>query len=94
MYQFSAVLVTYATIVRHSLYSSWQKAVEEEDSRESVDRLVQQFSIPLQSAGAGTGAFHGEFQELLQYATTYIHITLHIRVPCCVVASLSYSLCV
>ena len=50
----------------------WQNAVEEEDSLESVYRLLPQFSIPLQSAGADIGAIHGEFQELLQYATTYI----------------------
>ena len=49
----------------------WQNAVEEKDSVESVDTLVQQFSIPLQSAGADIGTIHREFQELLQYATTY-----------------------
>ena len=53
----------------------WQKAVEEEDSLEAIDRLVEQFSIPLESAGADISAIHGEFQELLQYATTYVSIS-------------------
>ena len=47
----------------------WQKAVEE-DSLEAINRLVEQFSIPLVSAGADIRAIHGEFQELLQYITT------------------------
>ena len=53
----------------------WQKAVDENDSLESVDRVVQQFFIPLESAGADVGEIHSEFEAVLQYATMYISLS-------------------
>ena len=52
----------------------WQKAVDENDSLEAIDRLVQQFSIPLESAGADKGEIHSDFEAVLQYATMYISL--------------------
>ena len=45
------------------------------DSLEVIDRLVQQFSIPLESAGADIGEIHSEFEAVLQYATMYISLS-------------------
>ena len=55
----------------------WQKAVDENDSLESIDRLVQQFSIPLESAGADihVGEIHSEFEAVLQHATMYVSLS-------------------
>ena len=53
----------------------WQKAVDENDSLECIDRLVQQFSIPLESAWADIGEIHSEFEAVLQYATLYVSLS-------------------
>ena len=53
----------------------WQKAVDENDSLKAIDRLVQQFSIPLESAGADIGEIHSEFEAVMQYATMYISLS-------------------
>ena len=53
----------------------WQKV--DDDSLEAVERLVQQFSFPLESAGGDTciGEIHSEFEAMLQYATAYISLS-------------------
>ena len=53
----------------------WQKARDEEDPLEAVDRLVQQFTIPLQGAGAEIEEIHAEFEVMLQYACQYISVS-------------------
>ena len=53
----------------------WQKALDEEGPLEAVDRLVQQFTIPLQGAGAEIGEIHAEFEAILQYACQYISVS-------------------
>ena len=50
----------------------WQKALDENNPLEAVDRLVQQFTIPLQGAGADIAEIHAEFDAMLQYACQYI----------------------
>ena len=47
----------------------WQKADDKNDSLESIDRLEQQFSILLESAGADIGEINSEFEAVLQYTT-------------------------
>jgi len=37
--------------------------------------LVQQFSIPLESAWADIGEIHSEFEAVLQYATLYVSLS-------------------
>ena len=54
----------------------WQKAVDEEDPLEAVNHLVQQFTIPLQSASADIEGIHAEFGAMLQYACQYISVSI------------------
>ena len=42
---------------------------------EAVDRLVQQFTIPLQGAGADIAEIHAEFDAMVQYACQYISLS-------------------
>lgn len=53
----------------------WQKALDEKDPLEAVDRLVQQFTIPLQGAGADLEEIHAEFDAMSQYACQYISLS-------------------
>ena len=50
----------------------WEKAIEEENDLQAVDRLVERFSVPLGSAGAQLLAIHNEFAEIMEYAVQYI----------------------
>ena len=54
----------------------WQKLVDEGDDLKAVDRLVSQFSIPLQAAGTLIEEVHSEFQNVLEYATQYISLSV------------------
>ena len=53
----------------------WQKAVDENDNLEAIDRLVTRFTIPLQSAGAQIEEIHTQFDALLKYATQYVSLS-------------------
>lgn len=53
----------------------WQKALDEGDTLEPVNRLVEKFTIPLQMAGAQVEEIHGEFEAILQYACQYISLS-------------------
>ncbi len=53
----------------------WQKAVDEGDKLEAIDRLSERFSTPLQAAGAQVEEIHAEFDGMLQYATQYISLS-------------------
>ena len=50
--------------------------MDENDPLEAVDRLVQHFSILLESAGADVGEIHAEFEAMLQYATMFISLSM------------------
>ena len=41
-----------------------------------LDRLVQQFTILLQNAGADVEEIHAEFDAMLQYACQYISLSI------------------
>lgn len=53
----------------------WQKALDENNSLEAVDRLVEKFAIPLEGAGADIAEIHAEFDAMLQYACQYISLS-------------------
>ena len=74
------------------LTHGWQKAVDEYDPLEAVDRLVQNFSILLESTGADVGEIHAEFEAMLQYATMFI--SLYTSDSFCVVVPLQCTMCV
>ena len=42
----------------------WEKALEEEDNLETVERLVEIFTIPLEGAVANTAEIHTELWRL------------------------------
>ena len=48
--------------------------MDEKDKLEAIDRLVQHFTIPLQTAGALVDEIHAEFDAVLQYAIQYISL--------------------
>ena len=47
-----------------------------EDPLEAVDSLVEQFRIPLEGAGAQVIEIHGEFQQIIEYATQFISLSI------------------
>ena len=49
--------------------------MDENNSLEAVDRLVEHFSAPLVSAGANVDEIHAEFEGVIQYATDYISLS-------------------
>ena len=53
----------------------WEKAIEENDTMEAIHRLVERFSIPLESALANTGEIVGEFITIVQYAIQFISVS-------------------
>ena len=53
----------------------WEKAVEEKNNLESIERLVERFIIPLQGAGVLTGVIKEEFQNMIEYAVEYIAVS-------------------
>ena len=59
---------------------------------EAIDRLVQQFSIPLESAGADIREIHSWVwsSAAVRY---HVHFTFYIWLPCCVVAAVSCTMC-
>ena len=46
----------------------WEKALEEENDLQAVDRVVERFTVPLEGAGANTAEIHAEFADIMQYA--------------------------
>ena len=54
----------------------WQKALDENDTLEAVDRLVERFTLPLQAAGVQLEEIHAEFYAVLQYACQYISLSI------------------
>ena len=55
--------------------NGWEKALEEEDRLEAVDRLVEKFTLPLEGAGANTTEIHAELLEIMQYAAQYFSLS-------------------
>ena len=53
----------------------WEKALEEEDQLEAVDRLVEKFTLPLEGAGVNIAEIHAEFLEIMQYAAQYFSLS-------------------
>ena len=53
----------------------WEKVVEEEVSMEFIDRLVDQFSVPLEDAQADISKIRDEFYSVLQYAIQFISLS-------------------
>ena len=59
----------------------WQKLVDDKDNLDAVDRLVTQFSVPLEEAGVQLEDIHTEFENLLEYSAQYLSLsTLPYRV--------------
>ena len=54
----------------------WQKALDESNSLEAIDRLTAQFSIPLQRAGAVLEEIRSEFDGIMQYASQFISLSV------------------
>ena len=52
----------------------WEKAIEEEDQLEAVDRLVERFTVPLEGAGANPAEIHAEFVNMMQYASQHFSL--------------------
>ncbi len=59
-------------VIFASTTQGWEKAIEEENDLQAVDRLVKRFSVPLESAGAQLLAIHNEFAEIMEYAFCYL----------------------
>ena len=55
----------------------WQKLVDQGDDLKTVDRIVSQFSIPLQAAATQTEEVHSEFQNVLEYSTQHILLSTY-----------------
>ena len=53
----------------------WHKAIAEHNKLEAIDRLVKQFTVPLQGAGAQVGEIHFEFDAIMQYAIEYVSLS-------------------
>ena len=53
----------------------WEKAVDEGDKLEAIDRLSERFRTPLEAAGAQIDEIHTEFEGMLQYAVQYISLS-------------------
>lgn len=53
----------------------WQKLLDEGDTLEAIDRLVEHFSIPLKKANVCTEEIHNEFESTMQYACQYISVS-------------------
>ena len=53
----------------------WEKAVEEDDSMDTINRIVEQFTVPLQGASANIEVIVPEFVALVQYAVQFISVT-------------------
>ncbi len=46
----------------------WEKLVEEGDDLSAIDRLVERFATPLQSAEANTDVIKQEFSYMMEYS--------------------------
>ncbi len=53
----------------------WEKAVDEGDKLEAIDRLSERFRTPLEAAGAQIDEIHAEYEGILQYAIQYISLS-------------------
>ena len=53
----------------------WEKTVEENDSMEAINRLVERFTVPLQAASANIGEIAGEFEALVHYTIQFISLS-------------------
>ena len=53
----------------------WEKALEEENDLQAVDRIVERFTVPLESAGSNTAEIHAEVVEIMQYASQYFSLS-------------------
>ena len=51
----------------------WQKAIDEKDELKAVDRVVENFIIPLQAVVVVR--IHAEFDVLIQHANQYISLS-------------------
>ena len=52
----------------------WEKIIAEEESLEAINRLVDQFTIPLLGASADLETISDEFKEMVHYAIQYISL--------------------
>ena len=53
----------------------WQKLLDEDDTLDTIDRLVEHFSYPLTKAGICIEKIHSEFESMLQYGCQYIALS-------------------
>ena len=53
----------------------WEKAVEEDDSMDAINRIVERFTVPLQGASANIEVIVPEFVALVQYAVQFISVS-------------------
>lgn len=53
----------------------WEKLVKEDDDLAAIERLVEQFSTPLQGAQANIDVIKEEFADMIEYAVQYIAIS-------------------
>ena len=52
-----------------------QKLLDEDDTLDSIDKLVENFSYPLTKAGICIERIHNEFENMLQYGCRYIALS-------------------
>ena len=53
----------------------WEKLIQEKSPLLEIDRLVIRFKIPLESAGCTIEEVHREFQEMIEYASSFIPLS-------------------
>ena len=53
----------------------WQKLLDEDNTLDAIDRLVEHFSYPLTNAGICIEKIHSEFESMLQYGCQYIALS-------------------
>ena len=61
----------------------WHKAIAEHNKLEAIDRLVKQFTVPLQGDGAQVGGIH---------FWIWCYATVHIKLPRGMVAALPHTI--
>ena len=53
----------------------WEKLVDEDDTLDTIDRLVEHFSYPLTKAGICIEKIHSEFESMLKYGCQYFALS-------------------